>query len=259
VPGQFDLTLDRTVTRLRAAGCVFAEDEARLLHDHARTPAQLDLLVARRAGGEPLEQLLGWVLFCGLRVPVAPGLFVPRVRTELLAETAVELCTGPTPVVVDLCCGTGAIALVVRTRVGRAEVHAADLDPAAVRRARATLGRHVHEGDLFDALPQHLRGRVDVLAVNAPYVPTGAIGALPREARDHEAHLALDGGPDGLAVHARLAAGARDWLAPTGTLVLETSAAQCAGSQRLLSDAGLFTAVRRDEARGADVVLATLP
>ena len=96
------------VTRLRAAGCVFAEDEARLLMSAAGTPAELDAMVGQRAAGLPLEQVLGWAEFCGLRITVAPGVFVPRRRTEFLVRQAVAIAR-PGAVIVDLCCGAGAI------------------------------------------------------------------------------------------------------------------------------------------------------
>ena len=158
-------------------------------------------MVERRVAGEPLEQIVGWAEFCGLRVAVAPGVFVPRRRTEALVDLAVAVLVDvERPVVVDLCCGTGAIGVAIAAREPTIELHAADLDPAAVACARrnVTMGE-VHEGDLYDALPDDLRGRVDVLAVNAPYVPTDEIALMPTDARDHEHRIALDGGPDGLA------------------------------------------------------------
>src|ERR1700736_1693903 len=100
------------VTRLRAAGCVFAEDEARLLIAAARTPDELDPMVDQRAAGLPLEHVLGWAEFCGLRITVAPGVFVPRRRTEFLVEQAIALAR-PGDVIVDLCCGAGAIGVAV--------------------------------------------------------------------------------------------------------------------------------------------------
>ncbi len=145
------------MARLRAAGCVFAEDEAALLREAAPSGPALDALVVRRAAGEPLEQVLGWVAFGGLRVPVRPGVFVPRRRTELLAEQAVAV-TPPDGLVVELCCGVAAVSLVVRAAHHGVELHAADLDPAAVACARANLGDRgtVHAGDLYDALPDGL-------------------------------------------------------------------------------------------------------
>src|SRR4051795_2933682 len=154
---------DAVVARLRSAGCVFAEDEARLLVAEAGSPARLESLVRRRVAGEPLEYLLGWAEFCGLRIAVAPGVFVPRRRSELLVEEAAALAP-PSPVVVDLCCGSGAVAAALSTVLDHPEVHASDVDPRAVACARRNLrGGSVHTGDLFDALPTSLRGRVDIL------------------------------------------------------------------------------------------------
>src|SRR5215813_3530505 len=137
------------VARLRAAGCVFAEDEARLLMTAARTPAELEVMVGQRAAGRPLEQVLGWAEFCSLRIAVAPGVFVPRRRTEFLVRQAGALAR-PGAVIVDLCCGAGAIGAALAAAVDRAEVHAADIDPAAVRCARQNLpGGHVYQGDLY--------------------------------------------------------------------------------------------------------------
>jgi release factor glutamine methyltransferase len=126
----------KVVDRLRAAGCVYAEDEARLLTGEAASPAELEQLVDRRAAGEPLEYVLGWASFCGLRIAVEPGVFVPRRRTEYLVDQAVALRPR---VLLDLCCGTGAIAAAVRARLPDVEVHAVDIDPAAVRCARRNL------------------------------------------------------------------------------------------------------------------------
>jgi len=123
------------VTRLRAAGCVFAEDEARLLLSAARTPADLAAMLDRRIAGLPLEQVLGWAEFCGLRVAVDPGVFVPRRRTEFLVHEAVALLR-PGAVVVDLCCGTGA-GLDVLTRACRSSVTGVDFTPAQLDKARA--------------------------------------------------------------------------------------------------------------------------
>jgi release factor glutamine methyltransferase len=244
------------VARLRAAGCVFAEDEAELLVAAAPTAVALDGLVARRVAGEPLEQVLGWAEFCGQRFAVEPGVFVPRLRTELLVRSAVAVGSAG-DVVLDLCCGVGAVGAAVATALGGVELHAADVDPAAVRCARRNLaGRGtVYEGDLFAALPAGLAGRVDVLVVNAPYVPTAAIALMPPEARDHEARAALDGGPDGLDVHRRVAAGAGHWLAPGGTLLIETSRAQAPGTQALVAAGGQATrVVTDDEVDGTAVV-----
>lgn len=247
------------VARLRAAGCVFAEDEARLLRAAAGDPAGLDALVARRVSGEPLEHVLGWAEFCGLRIAVGPGVFVPRRRTGFLAEQAVAL-TPPGGVVVELCCGTGAVAAVVAAAVPDARVHAVDVDPAAVALARRNLpGGRVHEGDLDAPLPADLRGHVDVLVANAPYVPTAAIALMPPEARLHEARVALDGGPDGTDVQRRVAAAAPRWLAPGGHLLIETSDRQAPSTAAAVRSHGLVARVVVDEERDATVVVGGAP
>jgi release factor glutamine methyltransferase len=245
------------VGRLRAAGCVFAEDEARLLHAAAPTPAELDALVARRVAGEPLEHLLGWVEFAGLRIAVEPGVFVPRRRTELLAREAAALAV-PGSVVVELCCGACAVGAAVAAAVPGIALHAADVDPVAVRCARRNVpGGHVYEGDLDAPLPVSLRGRVDVLVANAPYVPTDAVEMMPPEARLHEPLVALDGGADGLDVQRRVIAAAPRWLAPGGHLLIETSEAQAPRTAAAMAAAGLRAQVVRDEDRDATAVLAT--
>jgi release factor glutamine methyltransferase len=245
------------VSALRAAGCVFAADEARLLAEAARTSARLAELVHRRVAGEPLEHLLGWAEFCGLRVVVSPGVFVPRRRTALLVELAARL-VGPGAVVVELCCGSAAVATVLATSEPGLRTHAVDLDPAAVRCARTNLtplGGHVYEGDLDAPLPGSLLGRADLVVANAPYVPTSAIALMPPEARDHEPALALDGGVDGLDVQRRVAAAAPRWLAPGGHLLIETSWQQAPQTVDLVGGAGLVGWVERSGELDATVVV----
>jgi release factor glutamine methyltransferase len=250
---------ESVVGRLRAAGCVFAEDEARLLMAEAGTPAALDELVARRVAGEPLEHLLGWVEFHDLRIAVAAGVFVPRRRTEVLVEEAVTLAR-PGVVVVDLCCGSGALGVAVAAAGDGVELYAADVDPTAVACARgnvARVGGQAFEGDLFDALPEGLRGRVDLLLANVPYVPSDAIALMPPEARLHEARVALDGGADGLDVARRVISSAPDWLAPGGSLLFETSEGQAPVALGTVTAAGLRARLVTDDERGATVVVGT--
>jgi release factor glutamine methyltransferase len=246
------------VATLRAAGCVFAEDEARLLIDAAGSAAELDALVQRRCTGVPLEHLLGWVEFDGLRVIVGPGVFVPRRRTELLARHAMTLL-GPGSVVVELCCGAAAISAVLLDREPDLELHAADVHPAAVACARRNIeprGGAVHHGDLFEPLPPDLAGRVDVLVANAPYVPTEEIALMPPEARLYEPKVALDGGPDGLDVARRIVAGATHWLAPGGQLLIETSTAQAPTLTGYAGAAGMPAHVVTDDETGGTAVVA---
>ncbi|WP_307802244.1 putative protein N(5)-glutamine methyltransferase [Cellulomonas dongxiuzhuiae] len=262
------------VARLRAAGCVFAEEEAELLvtaawerssdADRRRTarPDVLEDLVTRRVSGEPLETVLGWVAFAGLRLGVGPGVFVPRRRTELLARTAVRLAraAGPSPVVVEACCGVAPVAALVAHDVPGADVHAADLDPVAAAWATRNLdGRgHAWTGDLLDPVPDALRGHVDVLVANAPYVPHDAIAVMPPEARDHEPHVALDGGPDGVDVHRRLLALAPRWVRPGGHVLVETSVGQ-APLTRAACPPGWSVEVLHDDDVDGTVVVARRP
>jgi release factor glutamine methyltransferase len=187
---------------------------------------------------------------------VEPGVFVPRHRTELLVDEAERLMPSGRPVVVDLCCGSGALgaALAARREV---ELYAADVDPAAVRCARvnvAAAGGQVFTGDLFDALPRGLRGHVRVLLANVPYVPTDAIALMPPEARDHETRATLDGGPDGLDLMRRVSAGALQWLAPGGAVLFESSEGQVDAMSAVLRADGLEPRVVRSEDLGATVV-----
>ncbi len=250
-----DLSTD-VVARLRAAGCVFAEDEAKLLLDAATTPLELATMVDRRAEGVPLEHVLGWAAFLGLRVAVDPDVFVPRRRTEFLARQAIRLARRGA-VVVDLCCGSGAVAAAIAVAVPDVDLSAADVEPAAVRCARRNVNGAVYEGDLYDALPTRLRGRIDVLVANVPYVPSAEVALLPPEARMYEPLVALDGGDDGLDVLRRVVAGAPEWLAPGGHLLSEMSVRQAPLAVELLASAGLVPDVATDEDLGATVVTGT--
>jgi release factor glutamine methyltransferase len=238
---------------------VFAEDEAALLVEAARSNDELESLVERRVAGEPLEVIVGWAEFCGLRIVVEPGVFVPRYRTEFLVKLALAVA-GPNSVVVDLCCGTGAMAAAVHAALPTADVYAADLDRAEVQCARRNLApERVFEGDLYDALPTGLRGRVDILAVNAPYVPTDEIRMMPSEARDHEAIVALDGGADGLDIQRRVAADAPLWLASGGYLFVETSVRQSPATRAAFEAAGLRTRVEYSDDHDSTVVIGRKP
>lgn len=244
-PGGHVVLRASVAERLRAAGCVFAEDEADVLLASTADPATLDSLVARRADGVPLEHLVGLVEFCGVRVRLTSGVFVPRTRSALLVREAAAIATVAAkrtvarPVVVDLCCGSGAIGAALAARVPGIDLYAADRDPAAVACARTNLAAPVYLGDLYAALPDALRGGVDVLVANVPYVPTRELALLPVEARRYEPRAALDGGPDGLAVLRRVAAGTPPWLAPHGSVVMEVGEAQVPAALDALTGAGL--------------------
>jgi release factor glutamine methyltransferase len=245
------------------AGCVFAEEEAEVLLTSATNPNDLEQMVLRRTRGVPLEHIVEWAEFAGLRIAVEPGVFVPRRRTELLLRHALRLAP-PQPVVVELCCGSAALSRALALTLEQVELYAVDVDPTAVRCARRNLAdlpdpAGVFQGDLYEPLPRALAGRVDLLLANAPYVPTGSIDLMPPEARLHEPWTALDGGQDGLDVHRRIAAGATHWLAPEGRLLVESSRSQAAGSVAAFECHGLTTEVVTSDELDATVVIGWLP
>jgi release factor glutamine methyltransferase len=271
----------RIAARLRAAGSVFAEEEAELLVSATDDPTVLASMVARRVAGEPVEAIVEWASFCGLRIAVVPGVFVPRRRTELLAREARRIARNEMhqksasegafrsglsgQAIVELCCGTAAVATAILDGMGGSadelELHVADVDPRATTCARENLGGRgqVHTGDLYDALPADLRGRIDVLVANAPYVPTAEISMMPPEARDHEPHVALDGGTDGLDVQRRIIERAHAWLTPGGHLLVETSRRQAAGTVAACEAVGLVTRVVTDDDLDATAVVGRRP
>jgi release factor glutamine methyltransferase len=205
--------VNETVERLRAAGCVFAEDEARLLGDR-------EDLIERRIAGERLEHVLGWVDFAGLRLRVDPGVFIPRPPTAALAIEAAALA--PT-VAVDLFSGCGAIAAVVADRNPAARVVAAELHVTDCLRANVA---EVVASDVDAGVPVELEGRVDVLTANVPYVPTAE---LPYAPHDGEPDHALDGGVDGLRwLRIVITECAPRWLRDGGTVFVEAARHQVA-------------------------------
>jgi release factor glutamine methyltransferase len=247
---------------LAAAGCISAAAEARWLVEEAADPAALRAMVARRAAGEPLQYVIGWAPFGRLRLRVGPGVFVPRPETEGLADRAAAHLRAAgaagEPVAVDLCTGSGAIACFLAAEVPGARVVATELDPGALAWAQVNTAAHgvqLLAGDLDAPLPGELAGRVDVLCANVPYVPTRAIATMPRDVRDHEPRLALDGGPDGLDVLRRVAVRSGRWLAPGGFLLCEIGDDQGEAAARLLTEAGLAGAAVLPDLAGRDRIV----
>jgi release factor glutamine methyltransferase len=253
------MTSAAVIAELRAAGCVFAEDEAALLIAAASSPAELRNLIDRRVSGIPLEHILGRVEFCGLGIFVDAGVFVPRQRTAFLVQRAVALAAAEA-VVLDLCCGAGAIGAAIAARLPGIDLYAADIDPVAVACARRNIRpSRVFEGDLFDPVPSSLRARIELLVANTPYVPTDAIALMPPEARLYEARVALDGGVDGLDVQRRVAEAAPFWLAPGGHLLVESSEEQAELTATLFEASGLVPSIAHSEELYSTVVIGTLP
>ena len=249
--------MDELEDELRASGSVFAEDEARLLSESADSPAELDSMVRRRTRGEPIQQIVGWAEFCGLRIKVEPGVFLPRQRSEFLAERAIALGKrGDT--VLDICCGSGAIGVAVMTGLGDGSLHATDIDLAAVRSAATNVhevGGRVHQGDLYEPLPRSLMNRFDLILANTPYVPTGELHLMPREARLHEQPVTLDGGEDGLDIQRRLIHEAPEWLIPGGRLLVETSDRQAETTMELMRKAKLATTLATSAELEATIII----
>lgn len=256
-PPRLSLGADAVAELLRAAGCVFAEQEAQLLVESAASPAALRAMVAERTRGVPLEQVIGWAEFCGLRILLQPGVFVPRRRSEFLARSAATLCS-PGATVVDLGCGSGAVGAAIAALAVTVELHAVDIDQAAVTCAQRNLepfGGRAYAGDLYHPLPSQLRGQVGLIAANLPYVPTEAVATMPAEARAYEPLVALDGGADGLDLVRRAAAEAPGWLTPGGHLLVEIASGQAEAAAAALSVAGLSPAVATDDELSATILI----
>jgi release factor glutamine methyltransferase len=208
--------------RLAAAGCVAPEEEAReLLHD-APGAAELEARLRRREVGEPLAWITGRTTFGGVVVRVDPGVYVPRVQSEDLAQRAAAVLLGR-GIAIDLCTGSGAIAAWLQHAVPDAFVVGIDVDPTAARCAMSNGVRAV-VGDLAASL--HVSGAVDVVTAVAPYVPSGEQRLLPTDVQRHEPVRALDGGDDGLAVVRRVVGNAAMVLRAGGYLFLELGGAQ---------------------------------
>ncbi len=210
--------------------------------------ARLSELVARRCGRVPLQHLTGSVGFRRIDLEVGGGVFIPRPETELVAGFAVERAraAGPSPLVVDLCSGSGAIALAVANEVPGARVHAVELDPAALRwlarnadarRDAGDPGIGIHQDDARQALPE-LDGTVDVVVSNPPYVAEHELADVDPEVREHDPRIALLAGGDGLAVIGDVVATAQRLLRPGGWLVVEHSDRQGGSVPALLRRRG---------------------
>ncbi|MDX2473797.1 MAG: peptide chain release factor N(5)-glutamine methyltransferase [Candidatus Krumholzibacteria bacterium] len=207
-------------------------------------------VVKRRAGGEPLQKILGETEFYSRTFKVAPGVFIPRPETEHLVEAAVALLTpGDTglvaPMAVEIGCGTGVISVSLAAELPRLTVHATDINPLAVElagRNAHTLGVearvNIHLGSRFDPLPKQLAGQVDLLVSNPPYIRHEDIAGLPEDVKGHDPHTALDGGPDGLVFYRALAAKMGSWLRPGGHIAVEIGDDQGPDVKAILAASG---------------------
>jgi release factor glutamine methyltransferase len=209
--------------------------------------AAYDALVDRRAAREPLQHLTGVSHFRHVELQVGPGVFVPRPETELLAGWAIEQALRlETPVVVDLCTGSGAVAKAIADEVPGARVHAVELDEPAhawAERNLAGTGVELRQGDMGTAFDE-LAGTVDVVVCNPPYIPLEAWESVAAEARDHDPHLALFSGEDGLDAIRVLERRAALLLRPGGVVGAEHADVQGESAPAVFSAAGRWTEVR---------------
>ncbi|HYA00541.1 MAG TPA: HemK/PrmC family methyltransferase [Candidatus Binatia bacterium] len=228
------------------------------LDPKARIPARVERRyrahLERRAGGEPVALIRGWVEFAGLRLAVRPGVFVPRGSTETLARQGVVAMGRRLPAVaVDLACGAGPVACAIGRARPTAEVWGLDIDAAAVSLARANARRHdlanVHFriSDLLSQAPARLRGQVSVFTIHPPYVARAAVRGLPREIRGFEPrHTLTDGSADGLGLVRALLGQAPEWLRPGGSTLVEVAPYLSRSVQALMRRAGLQVSVAAD-------------
>lgn len=220
----------------------------------------LEELVARRLGGEPLQYIEGSAPFGPLDLLVDPRVMVPRPETEGLFEIASRMVRNP-EVIVDLCTGSGALALALKREFPSAAVFATDIsedavEVAAANKRRNNLDVYLAVGDLFDPLPAALLGEVDLLVANPPYVSEGEAAALPDDVR-REPRLALIAGPTGLEVIEGIGAGASAWLRPGGVMVCEIGETQSAAASSCF--VGLPTVVRKDLSGRERYIVAVKP
>jgi release factor glutamine methyltransferase len=252
--------LNDVAEQLRLAGIDSCELEATLLADHVNEyfaepgrRAALQALVERRCRREPLEHLVGKVRFRSLDLLVGPGVFVPQPETSSVVQWAVDrlhelLTAGVTqPLCVDLCTGSGTIALSLSAEVPQAVVHAVELDPGALAWAERNAKHHglavtLHQGDVAHALPD-LNGRLDLVASNPPYVATGEMDQVRPEVRNHDPAVALGAGSDGLDVIRAVESAARRLLRPGGLLVVEHSDRQARSAPAVFGDTACWADV----------------
>ena len=243
--------LDAELLLASALGC----DRVRLYIDldkpvGAEELARFKPLIQRRGAREPVAYILSSKEFYGRPFEVGPGVFIPRPETELLVQLALEGVSGEARVL-DLCAGSGAVGVTIAAERPQAAVDLVELSPQAAEVAARNASRHapgrvrVLQGDLYAALPERMR--YNVIVANPPYVPTLHGRQLAADVVEHEPHLALFAGEDGLDVVRRVIAGTREWLLPQGLFATEIDPSQGAQVAELCTNAGLIAVrVERD-------------
>jgi len=261
------------VVRLEAAGVPSARHDAEALAAHLLGVRRAALflcgrpldaaayarLVERRAAREPLQHLVGTAAFRRLELRVGPGVFVPRPETEVVVDAALAAVAGhPAPLVVDLCAGSGVIAVSVATEHPGSAVHAVERHPDAVKWLRhnaSELAPHVvvHQADVADpTVLGKLDGTVDLVVSNPPYVAEAELAEVDPEVRDHDPRVALVAGDDGLDVVRLVAAAAHRLLRPGGTVVVEHSDRQGESAPAVLRAAGFRDVTDHRDLAGRD-------
>lgn len=250
-------SLDAVTRRLSRAGCLAADDEAKILVAAAQSPENLAAMIARREDGEPLPWIVGSMEFGPVRLTIHSGVFVPRPHTVELAKKAVTYLP-KNGLAVDMCTGSGAIAAVMGKRRPQAQIWATDIDAKACECARAN-GVTTVQGSFGEGLPPFIRGHCDVVTAVVPYVPTDELPFLPRDVQVHEPRHALDGGKGGTVSLVAAIKVAKALLHPGGHLLLEVGGDQDVALQEPLKASGFdVVSILRDEdgdLRGIDAVL----
>jgi release factor glutamine methyltransferase len=260
----------RSAEWLLSAATGLSRVEIYARYDRTLTPEERAIFragIERRAAGEPLQYVTGEMPFRHLVLQVCPGVFIPRPETEVLVDGVLEFLDGSgveEPLVVDLCTGSGAVAISVACERAGARVHATEVVPDTAEVARSNAERAgvadrvtIGVGDLFAPLPKKLRGHVDVVVANPPYVPTADLAGLPAEVASREPRVALDGGADGLDTVRRIVDEAREWLRPGGLLAMETDASHAKDAADLMSSWYEGVVVRQDLAGRDRIALGT--
>ncbi len=230
--------------------------EAEWLIEAAGSDDEARAFARRRAAGEPFQYIVGRAAFRHIELAVGPGVLVPRPETEVLVDRVLaRLPDGGT--VLDVGTGSGAIALAIKHERGDARVIASDVDDKAIEwcelNARSLgLEIDVHRSDLFDGLPRSLQGAFDVIVSNPPYVASDAANSLPVDVVEHEPHVALFAGEDGLATIRVLVSEAPGWLRHGGWLVMEIGETQGASVRQLLTDGGFADVAVHPDITGRD-------
>ena len=231
------LTTEQVRAELTRGGFIAATEEADELVEAADgDPATLADFLRRRMTGEPLAWITRSSSFLGRTIAITPGVYVPRWQSEALARHAIELLP-PLGRAIDLCTGSGALAVTLRDAHPAARVIGTDLNPVAVECARRN-GVEAYCGDLFDPVPQACRTEVDLITSIAPYVPTALLDQLPRDTMTFESPLAYDGGDDGLSLITKVATGATGSLVSGGSLLSEVGPDQIEPASGMLTDMG---------------------